>query len=169
MNLADAIDVQADLKRRLVEWLEHDDPNKVTPVKVHSRTSEDMTLIEYAKLWFVHIDQSGRKRPHVVDIDIRRAEVHILPLLGQIHISDIGKPELYPRAGFALIVDGQGHATTKSKRRTLCEGNAQICLALVVVDVARCGAAGRHSELFAKQYALQSEGTDDSGQRHPDS
>ncbi|MCP4501091.1 MAG: tyrosine-type recombinase/integrase, partial [Deltaproteobacteria bacterium] len=94
VNLADAITAQADLKRRLVDWLEHDDPNKVTPVKVHNRTSEDMTLIEYAKLWFVHIDQSGRKRPHVVDIDIRRAEVHILPLLGQIHISDIGKPEL---------------------------------------------------------------------------
>jgi len=95
VSLAQALEVQSELKRRLVEKLEREaEKRSAARVEVRDADYETMTLEEYAKRWFVHIDQTGRKRPHVVDIDLRRYEKHIHPLLGHLHISDIGKPEL---------------------------------------------------------------------------
>ncbi|MCP4500374.1 MAG: hypothetical protein GY822_10485, partial [Deltaproteobacteria bacterium] len=95
VSLREALDVQNELKLQLNASIE-DAANSdgVMPVSRRGRLAEDMTLLDYTKVWFVHVEKSGRKRPHVIDNDVNRAETLILPLLGHLYIEDIGKPEL---------------------------------------------------------------------------
>gem|GEM_PF-1749952 len=124
MTLSEAVDVQHQLKRRLVEEAEKHDVG-VTPIGLQSRLADDMPLADYAELWIVHVEKTGRKRPHVVDTDAYRAEQHILPLLGHLYVGDIGKPELVEwmkRVPSIVKEDGTPYAkeTLKSVWRLLC-------------------------------------------------
>jgi len=95
VSLREALDVQHELKLELEASIaDAANSGGVVPVSRRGRLAEDMTFVDYAKIWFVHIEKSGRKRPHVVDNDINRVETLILPLLGHLYIGDIGKPEL---------------------------------------------------------------------------
>ena len=91
--LSEAADLQLQLKRRLVEEMEAGE-EVADPIQLQSRLSNDMTFADYAERWIVHVEKTGRKRPHVVDTDAYRAEVHLLPLIGHLYVDDIGKPEL---------------------------------------------------------------------------
>ena len=124
VTLSEAVDVQHQLKRRLVEEAEKHDVG-VTPIGLQSRLADDMPLADYAELWIVHVEKTGRKRPHVVDTDAYRAEQHILPLLGHLYVGDIGKPELVEwmkRVPSIVKEDGTPYAkeTLKSVWRLLC-------------------------------------------------
>lgn len=97
MSIAEALDVQEQLRRQLLAKFDDDvvvNDDGLGPVPQQGRLADDMPLMDYAKLWFVHVDKTGRKRPHVVDADLHRAERLILPQLGHLYIGDIGKPEL---------------------------------------------------------------------------
>ena len=94
MTVAEAVELQHQLRKKLVEELEVIDQDNVPAVTPRSRLADDMTLGEYAAEWFVHLEKSGRRRPHVIDTAIHKVESLILPLLGDLHLSQIGKPEL---------------------------------------------------------------------------
>jgi integrase len=57
-------------------------------------SASNETLTAFAKRWLVHVEKTGRKRPHVIERDMQRLDDQILPLLGHLPLVDIGKPEL---------------------------------------------------------------------------
>jgi len=97
VSLAKALDIQNAMRLQLEAFVEEQaaaNDNTITPVRRQGQLAEDMTFTAYAEKWLLHVERAGRKRPHVVDGDIIRLESLILPLLGDLYISEIGKPEL---------------------------------------------------------------------------
>gem|GEM_PF-1794874 len=97
VSLAKALDIQNAMRLQLEAFVEEQaaaNDNTITPVRRQGQLAEDMTFTEYAEKWLLHVERAGRKRPHVVDGDIIKLESMVLPLLGDLYISEIGKPEL---------------------------------------------------------------------------
>ncbi|MCP4499380.1 MAG: site-specific integrase [Deltaproteobacteria bacterium] len=56
--------------------------------------NQNLTFGDYAQRWFVHVQRTGRNRPHSLNRNLQIAERFILPFLAHLEIRDIGKPEL---------------------------------------------------------------------------
>jgi len=97
VSVAQAVEAQHQMRVELTNVLEERAAvaeGRVAPVPLRANAGNDMPLAEYAEIWIVHVEKSGRKRPHVVDIDANRLDVLVLPLLGHLNVGEIGKPEL---------------------------------------------------------------------------
>ncbi|MCP4503097.1 MAG: tyrosine-type recombinase/integrase [Deltaproteobacteria bacterium] len=69
-----------------------DEADQVRVQRVHK--NHEMTFGEYAQRWFVHMQQTGRRRPHTLERKLQNVELSVLPYLAHLRLVDLGKPEL---------------------------------------------------------------------------
>lgn len=91
VTITEALTTREQLRQELQATIEQGDGIRI-PVTQHKAQQE--TLTAYAKRWLLHVERTGRKRPHVISRDVTKLEAHILPYLGHFTLDRIGKAEM---------------------------------------------------------------------------
>ncbi len=87
VTLAQALAEQAKLRAQLKTRVTEGGAKAIQP-RSQGRTGDE-TLTAFVQRWLVHVESSGRRRPHVVDKDVNTLDAHILPFLGHLTLREI--------------------------------------------------------------------------------
>jgi integrase len=64
------------------------------PAQKKGRPPQRETVTEYSKRWLVHLERTGRNRPHVIAHHVKVLEGFILPTFGKMDIHDVRRSDL---------------------------------------------------------------------------